>query len=74
MDVRMPATDGAEGTRRIRAVDAAKVLVLSTFDPDQYLFAAFQVGAGSFLPRMRHGCRSSTRRALRAVGHLRHCR
>jgi DNA-binding NarL/FixJ family response regulator len=49
MDVRMPGTDGIEGTRRIRAADAAKVLVLSTFDHDDYVFDAFRAGASGFL-------------------------
>jgi DNA-binding NarL/FixJ family response regulator len=49
MDVRMPSTDGIEGTRRIVAAGTSKVLVLSTFDLDEYVFAAFRAGASGFL-------------------------
>ncbi len=50
MDVRMPVLDGLEATRRIVASGAsAKVLVLTTFDIDEYVFAALQAGASGFL-------------------------
>ena len=50
MDVRMPVVDGLEATRRIVASGApAKVLVLTTFDIDEYVFAALQAGASGFL-------------------------
>jgi DNA-binding NarL/FixJ family response regulator len=49
MDVRMPGTDGIEGTRRIVQAGTSKVLVLSTFDLDEYVFAAFRAGASGFL-------------------------
>jgi DNA-binding NarL/FixJ family response regulator len=52
MDVRMPEVDGIEATRRILADGAVKppaVLVLTTFDDDEYVFGALQAGASGFL-------------------------
>ncbi|MDQ1375800.1 MAG: hypothetical protein QOJ09_3138 [Actinomycetota bacterium] len=50
MDVRMPVMDGIEATRRITALDPApRVLVLTTFDLDEYVYAALQAGASGFL-------------------------
>jgi DNA-binding NarL/FixJ family response regulator len=50
MDVRMPGMDGIESTRRIReAADAPRVIVLTTFDLDEYVFAGLQAGASGFL-------------------------
>ncbi|HEY1177611.1 MAG TPA: response regulator transcription factor [Phytomonospora sp.] len=50
MDVRMPEMDGVEATRLICAAgDATKVVVLTTFDLDEYLFATLRVGASGFL-------------------------
>jgi DNA-binding NarL/FixJ family response regulator len=50
MDVRMPAVDGVEATRRI-VTDGlpARVLVLTTFDLDEYVYAALRAGASGFL-------------------------
>src|SRR5579862_567217 len=50
MDVRMPVLDGIEATRRIAASDsAARILVLTTFDLDEYVYAAIRAGASGFL-------------------------
>jgi DNA-binding NarL/FixJ family response regulator len=49
MDVRMPIMDGIEATRRITAGTDAHVLILTTFDLDEYVFAALHAGASGFL-------------------------
>ncbi|MFI6926417.1 response regulator [Nonomuraea spiralis] len=50
MDVRMPRMDGVEATRRLLAAgDASKVIVLTTFDLDEYAFSALRAGASGFL-------------------------
>ena len=50
MDIRMPSMDGIEATRRIVANDpSARVLVLTTFDLDEYAFGALRAGASGFL-------------------------
>jgi DNA-binding NarL/FixJ family response regulator len=50
MDVRMPVMDGIEATRRITAIDdAPRVLVLTTFDLDEYVYDALRAGASGFL-------------------------
>jgi DNA-binding NarL/FixJ family response regulator len=50
MDIRMPRVDGIEATRRIRARSGApRVLVLTTYDLDEYVFEALKAGASGFL-------------------------
>ncbi|MET1073653.1 MAG: response regulator transcription factor [Umezawaea sp.] len=50
MDMRMPGTDGVQATRRIVASGSpSRVLALTTFDLDEYAFAALQAGASGFL-------------------------
>jgi DNA-binding NarL/FixJ family response regulator len=50
MDIRMPEMDGLEATRRILAADAtARVLVLTTFDLDEYVYEALKAGASGFV-------------------------
>jgi DNA-binding NarL/FixJ family response regulator len=50
MDIRMPELDGLAATRQILAADAeARVLVLTTFDLDEYVYEALRVGASGFV-------------------------
>jgi DNA-binding NarL/FixJ family response regulator len=50
MDIRMPELDGLEATRRILAADeTARVLVLTTFNLDEYVFEALRAGASGFV-------------------------
>ena len=50
MDIRMPELDGLEATRRILAADAERrVLVLTTFDLDEYVYRALRAGASGFV-------------------------
>ena len=49
MDIRMPRLDGIEATRRITASTAVQVLILTTYDLDEYVFEALRSGASGFL-------------------------
>jgi DNA-binding NarL/FixJ family response regulator len=50
MDIRMPELDGLEATRRILAAnDAARVLILTTFGLDEYVYEALRAGASGFV-------------------------
>jgi len=54
MDIRMPELDGLEATRRILAADSgARILILTTFDLDEYVYEALRAGASGFLLKDR---------------------
>ena len=66
MDVRMPGVDGIEATKRIvEAAPATRILVLTTFDLDEYAFGAIQAGASGFL--LKDARRDELTAAVRAV-------
>ncbi len=75
MDVRMPRMDGVEACRRLVEASAAKVVILTTFDLDEHLFAAVRAGACGFLLKasppeelvVRHPSRPRRQRARRAA-------
>lgn len=64
MDVRMPVMDGLEAARRICSAGPTKVLMLTTFDVDEYVYEAIRAGASGFLlkdvpaPELCHGVRA----------------
>jgi DNA-binding NarL/FixJ family response regulator len=67
MDVRMPVMDGIEATRRIRAAGLhhLAVLILTTFDLDEYVYEALRAGASGFL--LKDVPRSTLIQAVRTV-------
>ncbi|WP_277455856.1 response regulator transcription factor [Janibacter sp. DB-40] len=67
MDVQMPVMDGIAATREIVERGLGHVLILTTFDRDDYLFDALQAGASGFL--LKNADAEQLVDALRAVGH-----
>ncbi|MEU4156634.1 response regulator transcription factor [Actinoplanes sp. NPDC026670] len=65
MDVEMPGVDGLEATRRITAEGGPSVLILTTFDRDDYLFAALRAGASGFL--LKNGTPEALTEAVRVI-------
>ena len=66
MDVRMPGVDGVEATRRIvSAGSPSRVIILTTFDLDEYAYAALRAGASGFL--LKDAPPSDLLSAIRAV-------
>ncbi|WP_280244191.1 response regulator transcription factor [Nocardia abscessus] len=55
MDIRMPGVDGLTATERITADGLAKVLILTTFDLDEYVFRALRAGASGFVLKSASG-------------------
>ena len=67
MDVQMPRMDGIEATRRLVAEDLGHVVILTTFDRDDYLFDALDAGASGFL--LKNAGPEQLLDAVRAAGH-----
>jgi DNA-binding NarL/FixJ family response regulator len=66
MDIRMPEMDGLEATRRITDSNAeTRVLILTTFDLDEYVFGALRAGASGFL--LKDSPRAALLHAVRTV-------
>jgi DNA-binding NarL/FixJ family response regulator len=51
MDIRMPGLDGIAATRKILAAQDTKIIILTTFETDEYVFAALAAGASGFLTK-----------------------
>ena len=66
MDVQMPGMDGIEATRRIVEEDLGRVVILTTFDRDDYLFDALEAGASGFM--LKNAEPEQLIEAVRAVG------
>jgi DNA-binding NarL/FixJ family response regulator len=68
MDIRMPELDGLQATRRILAADdAARILILTTFDLDEYVFEALKAGASGFV--LKDDSPEQLIAAIRTVAH-----
>ncbi len=67
MDVQMPVMDGIQATTELVSAGATKVIILTTFDRDDYLFDALHAGASGFL--LKNSEPEVLVEAVRAVGH-----
>jgi DNA-binding NarL/FixJ family response regulator len=68
MDVRMPVLDGLEATRRILARDdPPRIIILTTFDVDEYVFESLRVGASGFL--LKNSAPEQLLQAVRVAAH-----
>lgn len=67
MDVQMPHMDGIEATRQVVEQDLGHVVILTTFDRDDYLFDALEAGASGFL--LKNAGPEQLLDAVRAAGH-----
>ena len=70
MDIRMPVLDGVEATRQLAQLDPplpTRVLVLTTYDLDEYVFAALRAGAAGFL--LKHAPSDELVAGVRTVAH-----
>ena len=68
MDIRMPKLDGIEATRRLAGpgvADPVRVLILTTYDVDEYVFAALRAGACGFL--LKHTSPEGLVEAVRTI-------
>jgi DNA-binding NarL/FixJ family response regulator len=65
MDIRMPVLDGLAATRQVVAAGPTRVLVLTTFDVDEYVYAALQAGASGFI--LKDGPAEGLPEAVRTV-------
>jgi DNA-binding NarL/FixJ family response regulator len=65
MDVEMPGMDGLAATRLLSAEDGPSVVILTTFDRDEYLFEALRAGASGFL--LKNGTPEALTEAVRVV-------
>lgn len=67
LDIRMPRVDGVEATRRIRAAGGPQVVILSTYDDDEFIFEALKAGAAGYL--LKDFPSDELMKALRTVHH-----
>jgi DNA-binding NarL/FixJ family response regulator len=68
MDIRMPVLDGLEATRRILAgEDPPRIIILTTFDVDEYVFEALRAGASGFL--LKNSAPEQLLQAVRVAAH-----
>ena len=65
LDIRMPEMDGVEATRQITENTRTKVLILTTFDEDQYIKKAFEYGAGGYL--LKNNPPEQIKNAIKAI-------